>query len=280
MKAVAQFTVLQVALLLSVACSAFALPDAPHNDFTSLFEDKDVISDSATDADVAVLVSMLVRGPRRLLKAVPATHDKNATSHHSRSPQPSEVPLSPSSTEGDSSAVLPACRNITEMTPACSAALQEQQSKTVFIIVIVCAVGAFLIILGVRFPLGFMKWTNIGQFGAATAGPCVMVVYYAPVLTNDAADNLRWLIRDLRDLGQLGVPEAAPFGHNKTIYGAVAGLQLSMDAEDIQVLLQKCTMDGLAVHLPSGCWLEGTRDAALAPNKGTPPRDRIIQYRV
>lgn len=49
-----------------------------------------------------------------------------------------------------------------------------------------------------RFPLGFMKWDNITQFGAATAGPCVMVIYYAPVLTNEAADHLRWLIRDLR----------------------------------------------------------------------------------
>lgn len=47
-----------------------------------------------------------------------------------------------------------------------------------------------------------------------------------------------------------------------------------------QVLLQKCTQDGIAVHLPSGCWLEGTRDAALAPNKGMPPPDRVTQYRV
>ncbi|CAL8465502.1 g5038 [Coccomyxa elongata] len=152
---------LAVVLLLSVACCALAHPNPSQDDFTSVFEDADpAISDSAADqlaAEVETLVSMLARGPRKMLLAAPAAHTNNATSYYSKSPQPSDVPLSPTPTEGDRSAVLPACKNITEMTAACSAALQAQQSRTVMIIVIVCAVGAFLVI-GV---IAYLVWSCI-----------------------------------------------------------------------------------------------------------------------
>lgn len=51
---------------------------------------------------------------------------------------------------------------------------------------------------------------------------------------------------------------------DSTVYGAVAGLELSTDSEDVQKLLNKCRRHGLSLWLPSGCWQEGTKHAATA----------------
>lgn len=67
-----------------------------------------------------------------------------------------------------------------------------------------------------------------------------------------------------RDAAQNDVGNSMPLKQEHTVYGALAGLLLSTDAKDVQQLVEKCRRHGLFIWVPSGCWLEGSKQAVIA----------------
>ncbi|CAL8465317.1 g4852 [Coccomyxa elongata] len=113
-------------------------------------------------------------------------------------------------------------------------------------------------------PENYMYWADTTKYGAALARESVIFVFYSPVLTHEAADKLCHIIWGMRNQAQKDIGNTFPLKCSSIVYEAVAGLQLSKDAADIKQLLEKCRRHGLSIWVPSGCWQEGSMDAANA----------------
>ncbi|BDA50175.1 hypothetical protein COCOBI_15-3040 [Coccomyxa sp. Obi] len=87
-------------------------------------------------------------------------------------------------------------------------------------------------------------------------------VFYSPVLTHEAADKLCHVIWGIRNQAQKDISKFFPLKQDSIVCGAVVGLELSKDPADIKQLLDKCKRHGLSIWIPSGCWQEGSKDAA------------------
>ncbi|BDA50174.1 hypothetical protein COCOBI_15-3030 [Coccomyxa sp. Obi] len=113
-------------------------------------------------------------------------------------------------------------------------------------------------------PENYMYWADATKHGAALAGESVIFVFYSPVLTHEAADKLCHVIWGMRNQAQKDIGNSFPLKRGSIVYGTVAGLELSRDPADIKKLLEKCRCHGLSIWVPSGCWQEGSMDAANA----------------
>ncbi|BDA50173.1 hypothetical protein COCOBI_15-3020 [Coccomyxa sp. Obi] len=111
-------------------------------------------------------------------------------------------------------------------------------------------------------PETHMHWVDTNKDGAASVGSSFILVYYTPVLTHEAADRLCHVFRSNRHQAQSDNGKSLPLKWDKTAYGAVAGLLLSEDVEDVQLLSDKCKHYGWSIWLPSGCLQEGRKHAA------------------